>query len=474
MHIVRLINGALGKVFGIEIKKTQTTLLEKIVQRRRTTPLLDFVQFPVDDYIEELRDVYRKNTAAPKFLDNKKKPRSLHIGINSYVKKIRLKLPAENYLHLHSIILLGTDGKPLNLAQSAQISISSQSDTFDKLSDDEHRQRLFSPEGKHAYAFYTEYEHAPWLVINFPTKRYIGGLVINNRAGVNALRATGLTVEISRNPPKWKTVYALNDLRVFQAAAERITEKYELSRYELGKDFAHFVSLLLIGNGTASKDLYKQMPEQHRPTIRDAVNKLILHERDMEMISHGPRRTFRYWTNERKQKLLRATMQVIKDLQDLSPDACLGFGSVLAVVRDQDLLPHDNDTDIVVALKPSQATTIDDAMRQVKKHLESKGYTVDDEMFSGWNVRRDGCKVDVFVSVYEKDGTVGWYPGPRGILKRSDLFPAKKTTLLGVECTIPKDAEKYLQVTYGKKWQTPDPGHVHSWDTSAYTDLKGA
>src|SRR5690606_35569066 len=106
------------------------------------------------------------------------------------------------------------------------------------------------------------------------------------------------------------------------------------------------------------------------------------------------------------------------------PDACLGFGSVLSLVRDRDLIPHDDDLDIIVGFPPEVAPRLSVALTLAAEHLTTLGYKVSGKFFSHRHVSRGGMKLDVFVGIYEDGDSIGWFPGARGALRRCDVFPA--------------------------------------------------
>jgi hypothetical protein len=160
-------------------------------------------------------------------------------------------------------------------------------------------------------------------------------------------------------------------------------------------------------------------------------------------------------------------------LRSLTPNACFGFGSALAIVRDHALIPHDDDLDIIVGFEPDEASTIADGLQRVERHLSGLGYEVSGSFDAHRHVRLPGRKpVDVFVGLFEGD-SISWYPAARGALTRAVVFPASSAPLLGVTCPIPAQPEVYLERMYGSGWRVPDPYFNHPWNVADYADIRG-
>ncbi len=226
--------------------------------------------------------------------------------------------------------------------------------------------------------------------------------------------------------------------------------------------------------GKAHRRLAANVPdEQDRWWFRDAVNEVLLPARGLEWTVHGPQRPFRNWSAEERVDYVRDSAAVTEALQLLTPNTCFGFGSVLAVVRDRALIPHDDDIDLIVGFEPGEAPTLAAALARIEEHLRGQGYEVTGAFAAHRHVRRPGRKkTDVFVGLFEGE-TVSWYPGARGGLTRSIVFPPRTAELLGVPCPIPAQPEVYLERLYGPGWRVPDPHFSHAWNLSAYADLTG-
>jgi len=206
--------------------------------------------------------------------------------------------------------------------------------------------------------------------------------------------------------------------------------------------------------------------------FRAVVTRDLLADRSLEWTVHGPQRCFRFWSPEEKTDYVRHAAQAARDLAELSPNVCFGFGAALSVVRDGDLIPHDDDLDLIIGFDPDEAATLPDALKLVEQHMRAKGYVVRGNFMAHRHVTVSGKKhVDVFVGLFEGD-TIAWYPGKRGTLTRDIMFPTTTRPLLGVDCPLPAQPEVYLERLYGPTWHTPDPHFRHTWDSAAYADQR--
>lgn|GEM_PF-3484053 len=216
-----------------------------------------------------------------------------------------------------------------------------------------------------------------------------------------------------------------------------------------------------------------------RPRVRGAaltsfkglVNHGLLAARELEWTSHGPVRSFRFWTDDQKAAYTRQAVELIEALRELTPHVCLGFGAALAVARDGAMIPHDDDLDVIVAFERDEAADLPAALELIESHLRPRGFIVAGDFFAHRHVRHTGEKnIDVFVGLFEGDA-VSWFPGPRDALTRADVFPASEARFYDSTVPLPRDPEAYLAAQYGPDWRSPDPDFMHSWGRARYRDL---
>lgn len=212
--------------------------------------------------------------------------------------------------------------------------------------------------------------------------------------------------------------------------------------------------------------------EQKREFVQ-LVNNRYLVGRELEWTNHGILRSFRFWPREEKVEYLRTANRLVGVLEDVGSEVLLGFGSVLAYVRDADFIPHDDDLDLIVAFDRNAVGTLTEALDRIVVALEDAGCQVWGDLPTHRKARfESGHGVDVFVGLVE-DGRVSWFPSARGGLAVDQVLPAQVVDFLGVPVKMPAKLDEYLTVTYGQDWATPIANWNHPWDKRQYADLLG-
>lgn len=421
----------------------------------------------VSKWVEQAESLYESEFRDLSFLEDRNG--KLIVPSTPYAWSfIRLELPHQQYLHLHSIDLRDADDKKI-AGTDVGLSASSHFGRSLKLL----RGRKVLDSG-HAYhlGFHTLKDDRPWLQLSLSSPTRLGDITVRNRRETHAIRAKGITISASADGVRWALLYDGNArLHEFRERAMQLGEEW------LPGDDGIKVREMVINAMTCQYELARKQfsgasfPARMRKPVQTALNDIVLQQRELEWTSHGARRSFRFWSRQEKVEYIELAANLVHDLRGLSSDVCLGFGSVLSVVREKDLMAHDDDLDIVIAFPPEQARTLTDARRITKDYLVELGYQVSGNFFSHWHVRRQGRKLDVFVGIHEQDGRIGWFPGKRRGLRHDEVFPATTGNLLGVACPIPADPERYLEVVYGPNWRSPDPGWRHDWSHASYLDI---
>jgi hypothetical protein len=387
---------------------------------------------------------------------------------------IRLSLDAKECLHLSHVEVTVEDLDGLHAVEPKDLRTSSiYGETAHLLEE----RALFNHE-PNRYGFHTTREDEPWAEIDLGQTYDIANIAISNRIGQYQERAWSLRVEVYDAPDSPTLVYdhrermrqlatMINDTAPFLGHPGHLAPAMTL----LAQLYARVVQLDFAGAKQVMADA-SDIPREERRAVKAALNKLVLPSFRLEWGKHGIRRTFRYWTKKEKVNYLTFANNVVDDLRDLSPHVCLGWGSILGLVREQDFIPHDDDLDVIISFPKSECPTIAEGLARVESHLRARGYGTRGEFQSHRHVLPGGGgkPVDVFVGLEEGD-TVSWYPQRRGNLAVADVFPTQRAKLLGVECTIPKNPFTYLEAAYGPGWVTPKPGWGPKWDAAAYEDI---
>ena len=201
--------------------------------------------------------------------------------------------------------------------------------------------------------------------------------------------------------------------------------------------------------------------------IRKVASDAILFEREREWSSHGIWRSFRFWSLTEKKAYLEKCSNLISYLRNLTPYVVFGFGSILGFVREKDFIAHDDDMDLLLAFPMGLVRDFTDAKKLVKDYLSAGGFEPYNEGLTHMTVNG----ADVFIGFIDADSSVSWFPSKRGGLEFNDVFPSITREIFGIECELPANPEKYLEVTYGLNWRDPDSGFMHPWDQTQYQDL---
>ena len=433
----------------------------------------DEVQQPPFDqllttYFRELKEAFDSCPPIAEFLTTR--PAPLHVDINSSgtTKDILITLPSRQCLHLHSLQLVA-DGRVIDLSDAASITASSHyGDSAERVN----AGMLADVDGEHTWAVHTVRETAPWVRISLDEAlTQPATLIINNRRDAWARRAAGLEVLTSEDGATWTSEYTFESRDEFGELATDISRRHGIAQLPTGPEIQNFAIAIARGDYQPARPAFKRIPDADKPLLRDLVNDVFLESKGLEWASHGARKSFRFWTRDEKISYIRLGRTIIEQLQELSPDVCFGFGSVLGPIRDGDLIEHDDDIDLIIAFDSEQIPSITAARQHVREFLETKGYRVRGDFFAHWHVLHDGFKIDVFVGLYDADGTIGWYPGRRGALTRETVFPPTSISVLGESYPIPCQPERYLETIYTEKWRTPEPTWSHDWDPSQYSDI---
>lgn len=352
---------------------------------------------------------------------------------------------------------------------------------------------LLDPDNS-AVGVHTLPNQRPWLEITFDHPVDLRTIKLRNIDEADSALARGIQVLVRTGDGNWRTIYdGLARERSFTRTVEHEFRDAGLLRRVVtrlgtrpgpprsrrsGPAVADLVRILTAIQLRDYRNLFRDLDRVELPAaqidrFRRLVSEQLLAPRRLEWNIHGIKRSFRFWSDQEKQEYLGFALDVIAALRAVTDNVCFGFGSVLSIVRDHELMPHDDDLDVLVGFERHEATTLAGGLKLIKKVLLDAGFIVEGDFTSyHWVFPPHGGthKLDVFVGMFEEE-RISWYPGKRGALTRDMMFPPGTRPLLGLECPVPRRSEDYLEQIYGKGWVSPDPNFRHTWKRSEYADI---
>lgn len=160
--------------------------------------------------------------------------------------------------------------------------------------------------------------------------------------------------------------------------------------------------------------------------------------------------------------LARVVRRLLEDLNGHADvPAFAAYGTLLGAVRSGHVIGHDSDADVAYLSRHSHPGDIARESFAVQRGLRSRGWSTSRNRHSQlqvWVEDESGVTrhVDVFAAWFNRDRFAldHWVEGP---LARQRLMPLGEVTLEGVTLSAPADPSALLALTYGPRWEVPDP-----------------
>ena len=287
------------------------------------------------------------------------------VGPFEAVDRIRFELSNGEYLHLQGVgvQVVGQEGDDGAFVHS--VASVTASDWYNKYATSHDSRAFFDVDHPRGTQVHTSTENeVAWVEISFARPLDVASLRLRNVAqATTSNRARDLRV-LTSSGGDWR-------LRFDGTARGRDLEDLVKSAAEHTPAAAGLGPLLQVAALTIRGDYPRarlafdaiEITPEVKGHFYAVMNREVLAERSLEWTAHGPRRSFRFWTEAEKFRYTDMTAQVAAQLKELTPNVCLGFGAALCVVRDGDLIPHDDDLDIIIAFEPDEAATLPQALR---------------------------------------------------------------------------------------------------------------
>lgn len=147
------------------------------------------------------------------------------------------------------------------------------------------------------------------------------------------------------------------------------------------------------------------------------------------------------------------------------------YGTLLGMIRDGQLIPHDDDFDMCYV---SRQTTDEGICREaldIMKCLQEAGYHVNKAAFGVFQIYVKDIYFDVFVG-WVRDEQFRLYWGIPDGLPVSEIEPLQPIDMYGVGFLAPRNAELVLATIYGPGWRSPDPSFNYTAQVVYHPNFK--
>lgn len=188
-------------------------------------------------------------------------------------------------------------------------------------------------------------------------------------------------------------------------------------------------------------------------------------------------KTFDTRSADHVRPLMDAIEEVLAALGKVGVEGFLAYGTLLGAVRGGRLIGHDSDADLgYVSTHTEPADVVLESFR-IQRDLGSLGYRTSRYSGAAFKIlvpESDGSirGLDVFGG-FMRDGHLHLMGEIRAPFERSWIFPLGTAILEGRTLPVPADTDRFLSVTYGPGWPTPDPAFKFETPRSTTRRLSG-
>jgi LicD family len=206
--------------------------------------------------------------------------------------------------------------------------------------------------------------------------------------------------------------------------------------------------------------------------LQDRINALAqIHQLGQYIITrHGIHHSY---LMQHKNLFLDGAEKLIQTLQGMQYQPMLAYGTLLGAVRNQSLIPHDDDMDLILACRATDRPAVEREMTALAGQLQAIGYRVVQLLPESLNMRAYdgsiGVEFDIFPCWRSNDNEIFLHMEKMNIraIPENIVHPPGTVTLHGRSMPAPADPTAFLTERYGPSWTTPDQFFEWPWPLSA-------
>ncbi|MFL0410651.1 methyltransferase domain-containing protein [Microbacterium paludicola] len=164
-----------------------------------------------------------------------------------------------------------------------------------------------------------------------------------------------------------------------------------------------------------------------------------------------------------RRQLLESSRELVTLLEAADYPVYIVGGTLLGVIRDGGMMPHDDDVDLAFLCREDNPADVGLSSYRMERLLVANGYTVIRHSLAHLEITffSETGEPDYYVDIFTGFFRDGDYCQPFALkgpeIVESDLLPTRPREVEGVELPEPNRPEAWLEFAYGPRWMVPDP-----------------